>query len=73
MLQATLRGNGVGLIDRDHVRDELKAGRLLQPFETSVPYGAFYLVARRFDALSGAAKAFVAWVERTYPGARRGR
>lgn len=72
VLQATLRGNGVGLIDRDHVRDELAAGRLLQPFEISVPYGAFYLVARRFDALSEAAQAFAAWVERAYPGAGRG-
>lgn len=72
VLQATLRGNGVGLIDRDHVCDELARGRLLQPFETSVPYGAFFLVARRFDALPEAAQAFVAWVERAYPGAGRG-
>ncbi|OOG73491.1 transcriptional regulator [Sinorhizobium sp. A49] len=72
VLQATLRGNGVGLIDRDHVRDELKTGRLLQPFDNSVPYGAFFLVARRFDALSEAAQAFAAWVEKNYPGAGRG-
>ncbi len=72
VLQAALRGNGVGLIDRDHVRDELKTGRLLQPFDISVPYGAFFLVARRFDALSEAAQAFAAWVEKNYPGAGRG-
>ncbi|KQU74039.1 transcriptional regulator [Ensifer sp. Root31] len=72
VLQAALRGNGVGLVDRDHVRDELAAGRLLQPFDVSVPYGAFFLVARRFDALSEAAQAFVTWVERSYPGAGRG-
>ncbi len=72
VLQAALRGNGVGLIDRDHARDELAAGRLLQPFDVSVPYGAFFLVARRFDALSESAQAFAAWVERAYPGAGRG-
>lgn len=73
VLQATLRGNGVGLIDRDHVRGDLEAGRLLQPFDISVPYGAFFLVARRFDALSEAAQAFAAWIERSYPGAGRQR
>lgn len=73
VLQAALRGNGVGLIDRDHVRDELKTGRLLQPFDISVPYGAFFLVARRFDALSQAAQSFAAWVEKNYPGAGRER
>lgn len=69
VLQAALRGSGVGLIDRDHARDDIAAGRLIQPFEVSVPYGAFFIVARRFDALSDAAKAFVEWVERSYPGA----
>jgi len=73
VLQATLRGNGVGLIDRDHARDDIEAGRLLQPFDASVPYGTFFLVARRFEALSDAAKAFVTWIERTYPGAERKR
>ncbi|MGN7878214.1 LysR substrate-binding domain-containing protein [Ensifer sp. 22460] len=71
VLQATLRGSGAGLIDRDHARDDVIAGRLIQSFEVSVPYGAFFLVARRFDALSDAAKAFVAWIERSYPGAGR--
>ncbi|SDA79866.1 LysR substrate-binding domain-containing protein [Sinorhizobium sp. NFACC03] len=73
VLQATLRGSGAGLIDRDHARDDVIAGRLIQPFEESVPYGAFFLVARRFDALSDAAKAFVEWIERSYPGAGRER
>lgn len=70
VLQATLRGSGVGLIDRDHVRDDIEAGRLIQPFDLSVPYGALFIVARRFEALSDAAKAFVAWLERSYPGVR---
>lgn len=73
VLQATLRGSGVGLIDRDHARDDIVAGRLLQPFDISVPYGGFFIVTRRFEALSDAAQAFVAWVERTYPGAQRER
>ncbi|WDZ75218.1 LysR substrate-binding domain-containing protein [Ensifer adhaerens] len=71
VLQATLRGSGVGLIDRDHARDDVAAGRLVQPFDVSVPYGAFFLVARRFDTLSDAAQAFVDWIGRSYPGAGR--
>ncbi|MBD9623753.1 MULTISPECIES: LysR substrate-binding domain-containing protein [Ensifer] len=73
VLQATLRGSGVGLIDRDHARDDIAAGRLIQPFDASVPYGAFFIVARRFEALSEAARAFVDWIERSYPGAGRKR
>ncbi|WP_077960552.1 LysR substrate-binding domain-containing protein [Ensifer adhaerens] len=71
VLQATLRGNGVGLLDRDHALDDLAAGRLIRPFDVSVPYGAFFLVARRFETLSDAAQAFVAWIERSYPGCAR--
>ncbi|QRY68410.1 LysR family transcriptional regulator [Ensifer sp. PDNC004] len=71
VLQATVRGSGVGLIDRDHALDDLAAGRLIQPFNVTVPYGAFFLVTRRFEALSQAARAFVDWVERSYPGAGR--
>ncbi|HEV7317984.1 MAG TPA: LysR substrate-binding domain-containing protein [Ensifer sp.] len=71
VLQATVRGNGVGLIDRDHALDDLAAGRLVRPFAVSVPYGAFFLVTRRFEALSDAARAFVDWIERSYPGAGR--
>ncbi|THK35011.1 hypothetical protein EHS39_27215 [Ensifer sp. MPMI2T] len=68
VLQAALRGHGVALMDRDHARDDLNAGRLVQAFDVSIPYGAFWLVARRFDALSEPARRFVAWIERCYPG-----
>lgn len=71
VLQATVRGSGVGLIDRDHALDDLAAGRLMRPFDVSVPYGAFFLVTRRFEALSNAARAFVDWIERSYPGCVR--
>ncbi|MEI2296497.1 LysR substrate-binding domain-containing protein [Ensifer sp. MJa1] len=71
VLQATVRGSGVGLIDRDHARDDIDAGRLIQPFDVSVPYGTFFLVTRRFEALTDAARAFVGWIERSYPGAGR--
>lgn len=71
VLQATVRGSGVGLIDRDHALDDLAAGRLVRPFDVSVPYGAFFLVTRRFEALSTAARAFVDWIERSYPGCAR--
>ncbi|WP_331371576.1 LysR substrate-binding domain-containing protein [Sinorhizobium chiapasense] len=73
VLQAALRGHGVALMDRAHVRDDLREGRLVQAFDISIPYGAFWLVARRFDALSESARRFVAWIERCYPGrARKG-
>lgn len=62
ILQAVLRGEGVGLVDEFFVRDELQTGRLIQPFETGIDYGSYWLVARSFDALPEAAASLAAWL-----------
>lgn len=61
-LQAVLRGHGVALVDAALTRDDLDAGRIIQPFGPSVGHGAYFLVARDFDQLSPEASAFVAWI-----------
>jgi LysR family glycine cleavage system transcriptional activator len=62
VLQAALQGEGIALIDAFFVRRDLKAGRLIQPFELSVPHGAYWLVSREFAKLPKAAIAFVDWL-----------
>ena len=61
-LQAALRGHGVALVDAVLTRDDLKAGRIVQPFDVSIPHGAYFLVARDFDQLSPEASALAAWI-----------
>ncbi|WP_189486535.1 LysR substrate-binding domain-containing protein [Asticcacaulis endophyticus] len=62
VLQAALRNQGVALIDRILVADDIEAGRLVQVFELSLPYGAYYLVARNFSRLTELAKRFTQWL-----------
>jgi LysR family glycine cleavage system transcriptional activator len=62
VLQSALRGHGIGLADPHFVTEELQAGRLVQPFDTRLPFGAYYLVARDFDALPGPAAALARWL-----------
>ena len=62
-LQAALLGQGVALIDERFAAEEITAGRLVRPFKTSIPYGAYWLVTRRFDRLSGPASSFIRWLE----------
>ncbi|OBZ92940.1 transcriptional regulator [Pararhizobium polonicum] len=61
-LQAALRGHGIALVDSVLARDDLDAGRVIQPFDLSVPQGAYFLVARDFDLLPPEAKAFADWM-----------
>jgi len=63
ILQATLRGEGIALMDRMFIRDELMAGELVQPFDTTIPHGAYWLVARSFADLSPQASVFVDWLK----------
>jgi LysR family glycine cleavage system transcriptional activator len=63
VLQAALRGQGVGLIDDFFIREELSAGRLIQPFATTVSHGAYWIVARHFDTIPAATATFVRWLE----------
>ena len=62
VLQSALRGHGVGLADPRFAIAELQEGRLIQPFETKLPFGAYYLVAREFKALPTPAAALATWL-----------
>ncbi|GAN81092.1 LysR substrate-binding domain-containing protein [Acidocella aminolytica] len=62
-LDAAARGHGVALGDNVLVEDMLRIGDLVQPFETSIPCGAYWLVAPNFDRLSPAAKVFSDWLK----------
>lgn len=62
VLQAVLQGEGIALMDDFLVRQDLDAGRLVQPFECSIPHGSYWLVARNFDDLPEPAIAFVQWL-----------
>ena len=63
VLQSVLRGHGVGLADLEFIREDVRAGRLVQPFETRLLYGAYYLVARSFKALPRPAAALADWIQ----------
>lgn len=63
VLQAALRGQGVGLIDEFFVREEISAGRLIQPFDTTISHGAYWIVARDFDAIPEATATFIGWLQ----------
>ncbi|WP_455272388.1 LysR substrate-binding domain-containing protein [Rhizobium herbae] len=67
-LQAALRGHGVALVDTALTRDDLDAGRIVQPFDLSIPHGAYFLVARDFDQLSPEASALAAWITDCFAG-----
>lgn len=68
-LQAAMRGHGVALVDTALTRDDLKAGRIVQPFDVSIPHGAYFLVARDFDQLSPEASALATWITACFSGA----
>lgn len=63
ILQAALQGEGVALLDELFVRDDIRAGRLIRPFEFSIPHGAYWLVARTFTGLPEETAAFIRWLE----------
>jgi LysR family glycine cleavage system transcriptional activator len=55
-------GHGVTLGDVFLDSLELEAGRLVRPFELSIPFGAYWLVAPDFELLSEPARAFTDWL-----------
>lgn len=61
-LQAALRGQGVALLEERFAKEYLLSGRLIRPFRQTLPFGAFFVVARRFDALSPATGRFIDWL-----------
>ncbi|ESQ83224.1 hypothetical protein AEAC466_13310 [Asticcacaulis sp. AC466] len=62
VLQAALQGQGIALIDRILVADEIAAGRLVQAFDLSLPYGAYFIVSRNFNRLSEPTKQLTQWL-----------
>lgn len=62
VMQAALRSQGVALMDKVLVAEEVAAGRLVQVFDLAIPYGAYWLVARDFGQLSDAGVTFVTWM-----------
>lgn len=66
VLQAVLRGQGIGLLDEAFAEEELRSGRLRQLFDLTVPNGTYWLVARSFDRLTPAAAAFARWLTESF-------
>lgn len=66
VMQAALRGHGAALCDRLFAEEEIETGRLVQPFDVGLPYGAYYLVARSFKALPGPAAALADWLSHRF-------
>ena len=62
-LQAAIRGQGVALSTRALAADDMAAGRLTAPFDTSVetPYG-YYLLCKREKLASPKVSAFRSWL-----------
>ncbi len=67
-LQAALRGQGIALLDETFAEEDIRAGRLVRPFDISIDHGAYWIVARRFDRLPAAALRFVDWLGGSFAG-----
>ncbi|MFM2278436.1 MAG: hypothetical protein RLZZ444_667 [Pseudomonadota bacterium] len=65
-LQAALRGHGAALFDPRLIDGELASGALIAPFTTDVDCGAYFIIARSFEALSPPARAFVDWISAAF-------
>lgn len=63
VMQAALRGHGAALCDRIFAEEEIAAGRLVQPFDIRMPFGAYYIVTRSFKALPKPAAALADWLQ----------
>ena len=65
-LQAAVDGLGIAMGIRPYIDDDLAAGRLVAPFDLSVPKGMrWYLVYRSFQAEQRDFAAFRRWIMRT--------
>lgn len=62
MVQAAVQGDGVALAPARMFSPELQSGRLVQPFETAVDVGAYWLVRLRSRAPTPAMAAFREWL-----------
>ncbi|MEA3251516.1 MAG: transcriptional regulator GcvA [Pseudomonadota bacterium] len=69
MIQAALAGQGVALGQRVLVADDLAAGRLMQPFATTLPSESrYWLVMRPGSRGAPKVRDFRAWLETTIEG-----
>ena len=65
VIEAAIRGDGVGLTRRALVEDDLRAGRLVNPFGIGVRVSAsYYVVTPKESATDQRIKAFTAWARR---------
>lgn len=62
-LQAAIDGQGVALGDEVLAGAELRAGRLLRPFDTSLKAGSYWIVTGAKTARNSAARAFRQWLK----------
>lgn len=62
-VQAAILGHGIVLGDIVLIDHELKANRLVMPFQIEVDFGAYWLVAPDFKELSPGARIFANWVK----------
>ncbi len=67
--QAAVRGQGIALLDRMFIGEDLSAGRLVRLFDLALPWGAYHLVARDFATLPAPAAAFARWLGESLPPA----
>ncbi|ESQ90985.1 hypothetical protein ABENE_11075 [Asticcacaulis benevestitus DSM 16100 = ATCC BAA-896] len=63
VMQAAIRGQGIALLDKILVSDEIRTGGLVPAFELSVPNGAYYMVVRNFNRLTQPAQQFAQWLQ----------
>ena len=61
-VNAAKLSQGVALGDIGLLAGDMTAAALVQPFETSIPMGAYWIVAPSFAALRKPASAFVEWL-----------
>ena len=67
VLQAAAEGQGVALGDDLLAGDDLRARRLIKPFEIEMPCGAYWLMRSRSASISPAQRAFEDWLRSELP------
>lgn len=63
--QSAVRGTGIALADELLAEEDISKGLLVRPFDISLSFGAYWLVARDFDKLSPGAARFATWLTAT--------
>ncbi len=70
VLQAARRGHGVALGCLLLAQEDIANGTLVRPFQTRIPAGACWLVARNLKALNAPAERFADWVRSEFGKSR---